>query len=48
MSIVDAGGVGLTQEQTAELRAVINSRDVSGAVATRGSDRVVDGSGQKA
>nr|WP_239675560.1 IS630 family transposase [Natronosporangium hydrolyticum] len=35
MSVVDAGGVELTQEQTAELRAVINSRDVSGAVATR-------------
>jgi transposase len=31
----DHGGVELTDEQVAELRAVANSRDVSGAVATR-------------
>jgi len=31
----DHGGVELTDDQVAELRAVANSRDVSGAVATR-------------
>jgi transposase len=35
MLVVDAGLVMLTQEQVAELRAVVNSRDVSAAVATR-------------
>jgi transposase len=35
MSVVDAGAVVLTNEQVAELRAVVNSRDVSAAVATR-------------
>jgi transposase len=33
--VVDAGLVVLTEEQAAELRAVVNSRDVSAAVATR-------------
>src|SRR5919202_6355861 len=31
----DHGGVELTDDQVAELRAVANSREVSGAVATR-------------
>ena len=35
MPVVDAGPVVLTQEQVAELRAVVNSRDVSASVATR-------------
>jgi transposase len=33
--LCDGGGVELTEEQAAELRAVVTSRDVSGAVATR-------------
>jgi transposase len=33
--VVDAGLVVLTEEQTAELRAMVNSRDVSAALATR-------------
>jgi len=33
--VVDAGLVVLTEEQAAELRAVVHSRDVSAAVATR-------------
>ena len=33
--MVDAGLVVLTEERTAELRAVVNSRDVSAATATR-------------
>jgi transposase len=33
--VVDAGLVMLTEDQRAELRAVVNSRDVSAAVATR-------------
>jgi transposase len=35
MLVVDAGLVVLTVEQTAELWAVVNSRDVSAAIATR-------------
>lgn len=35
LSVCDAVGVELTDEQVAELRAVAISRDVSGAVATR-------------
>jgi transposase len=35
MLVIDAGLVVLTQEQAAELQAVINSRDVSAAIATR-------------
>src|SRR6266540_5479066 len=35
MLVIDAGLVVLTEEQAAELQAVINSRDVSAATATR-------------